>query len=147
MPEGRRRSAPGELNVPTPSKFTAARRHAVLEVLKAGGSRRTAASVAAIEHSTLLRWIERGRRGAPGGRWREFFEAVQEAEADPQLRALKLAYRETLDDPAAAWRFLERVEPGYAPTQAPSPPAASTVIQLTWPPPALPGGDNEDEDG
>lgn len=136
--------------MPTRSKFTADRRHAILELLRAGASRRTAASVAGVDHSTLLRWIERGKSGAPGGRFREFFEAVEQAEADPRLRALETVYKELPDNPGLAWKFLERREPGYAPSmpQAPSPPVGPILIQLTLPesPPALLGGEADDED-
>lgn len=119
--------------MPARSKFTATRRHAVLEVLKAGGSRREAAKAGGVDHATLIRWVARGQRAAPGTRFRDFYEAVVEAQTDPHLRVLQLAADEMEDDPAAAWRFLERREPGFAPTvpEAHDRPAGLVVIQLT----------------
>lgn len=67
--------------MPTPSKFTEARRRLILAALGVGASRRTAAKLAGVDHQTLGRWIERGRHSSPGGRWRNFCEAVLAAEA------------------------------------------------------------------
>jgi hypothetical protein len=66
--------------MPTRSKFTADRRHLILELLRAGASRREAARMAGLDHSTLIKWIRRGRKAAPGGRWREFYLDVISAE-------------------------------------------------------------------
>jgi transposase-like protein len=127
--------------VPTPSKFRAETRKRVLEILSAGGSRREAARAAGIDPSQLSRWLKRGRTASPEGRWGTFYRAVVEAEAHPTLRALEQAHARVLEDPVAALRFLERSEPEVWGRNRPG--AAPIVIQLEWPPPALPG----DEDG
>jgi DNA invertase Pin-like site-specific DNA recombinase len=62
------------------SKFTAERRQIIVEHLAAGFSRRGAARAAQIDHETLSRWLKRGAKGAPDGRWRTFFDAVTLAE-------------------------------------------------------------------
>jgi glutathione S-transferase len=93
--------------VPTPSKFTAERRRQILEILSAGGSRRAAAARAGIDHATLSRWLVRGRRGAPGGRWHTFANDVIQAETHPALRALREEYDKLWDSPLAAFRFLD----------------------------------------
>jgi transposase-like protein len=131
-----------------PSKFTADRRQAIVALLGAGASRRKAAAAVDIDHATLLRWLRRGEKAAPGGRWREFYEAVIDAEAHPSLRPLERIYSRELEDgdPLAALRLLERSEPEVWGRKRPSPrpnPPGPVVIQLEWPPPALPG----DEDG
>jgi len=106
--------------VPTPSKFTSRRRAAILGALSAGASRRRAAAVAGISAKTLRRWLERGARSSPEGRWREFADAVADAEAaNPGLRAVPDLDREPEADPWAAWRFLERHESGFAGERAP----------------------------
>jgi hypothetical protein len=91
-----------------PSKFRAAARARVLEILGAGGSRAQAARAAGIDPATLSRWVARGSRAAPGGRWRAFYEAVMTAEADPHLTPL----RDPFEDPSSAWRYLDRSEFG-----------------------------------
>jgi hypothetical protein len=94
--------------MPTPSKFTEARRRVVLGALGCGASRRTAAKLAGIDHQTLGRWLERGQRASPEGRWGRFYWAAVAAEADPKLRVFP-----NLDDEpnmSTTWRFLERTE-------------------------------------
>ena len=77
--------------MPTPSKFTEARRRLILAALGCGASRRTASRLAGVDHQTLGRWIERGRDGSPGGRWRDFHDAVLAAEsAQPRPGLLPL---------------------------------------------------------
>jgi hypothetical protein len=130
--------------VPTPSKFTSARKTRILEILAAGGSRRAAAAAAAVDHATLGRWLERGRRGAPGGMWRRFLEAVEQAEGDPHLLALKRDFDQWAGRPELAMRFLERQEI----LEPPSEPEGPVIIHLNLPgrePPRSPGeGDDDD---
>ena len=114
--------------MPTRSKFTSERRGRILEVLAVGGSRRTAAAVAGIDHTTLSRWLERGRRGSPLGRWRAFLRDVEEAEKNPQLRALTEEYDKAQDSPWAAFRFLDRHD-AWAEDEPPLP-ADPVVIRL-----------------
>ena len=77
--------------MPTPSKFTEARRRLILAALACGASRRTAAALAGIDHETLARWLRRGERSSPGSRWAEFHRRAIEAEAGmPRLGLLPL---------------------------------------------------------
>lgn len=97
-----------------PAKFTRARRERLLELLGAGASRRSAALAVGIAPSTLTKWLRRGgEKALPGSQYRAFRLAVLQAEADPQLRALKDSYDRMADDPDLAWRFIERREPSY----------------------------------
>jgi hypothetical protein len=70
-------------DMPRPSKFTERRRQRVLAVLSAGGSRNAAEAAAGLGHGTLYRWLKRGERGHPEGRWGRFRRDVMAAEAGP----------------------------------------------------------------
>jgi hypothetical protein len=85
-------------------------RRVIIEHLVAGNSRRRAAAAAQIDHETLSRWLKRGEKGAPGGRWRSFLDAVQLAEAPTQAPILVplTPPRPTRAEVDEAWRFLER---------------------------------------
>lgn len=120
--------------MPTPSKFTADRRQKIVQALKIGASRRTAAAVAGVDESTLRDWLARGKDAEEGSRWREFYEDCEDAVAHPKMRALGLIYEKLGDDANIAWKFIERREEGYAPPQAgpPQAPAGPVVIALAF---------------
>lgn len=119
-----------------PTVLTEPRRQKVLEALRIGSSRRTAAAVAGVSDESIRRAMERGRTAAEGTADRKFHDAVLEAEAEPRTRALGIIWREMENRPDLAWKFIERREPGFAPPQAipPSQPQ-QVVIALS-----LPGG-------
>ena len=78
-----------------PAMFTVRRRELILEVLRAGASRRAAARAAGVDHSTLIKWIRRGEHAShPESMYRRFQEDVLAAEADPKLRVLRSASAE-----------------------------------------------------
>jgi hypothetical protein len=96
--------------VPTPSKFRAATRARVIELLASGHSRAAAARGASIDPATLSRWVEKGRNGEPEGRWRLFADLVELAESRQQQPVL-VALQNEFDwerDPSLAMKFLER---------------------------------------
>lgn len=66
--------------MPARSKFDRRPKERIITLLAAGASRREAARGAAISPATLTRWVQRGRRGAPGGRWRQFHDEVVRVE-------------------------------------------------------------------
>jgi transposase len=67
-----------------PAKFTVRRREQILELLRAGASRRMAATASGIDHSTLTKWIRRGEQARHSeSQYRRFRDAVLEAEAHP----------------------------------------------------------------
>jgi transposase-like protein len=115
--------------MPTPSKFVEWRRQMILQLLSAGASRTRAARAADIDDATLGRWIRKGQKAHPEGRWHAFYLDVVQAEAEPRLQALKS--REEMDW-RAAFRFLERA--GEFDPPEPDPPTVITVI--------LPGPDD-----
>lgn len=118
--------------MPTPSKFTAETRQKIIEALSVGASRRTAAAIAGVNEAQIRRWLKKGEESEEGSRFREFYTQAIEAEAQPRLRALGVLYRELPDNPALAWKFIERREPGYAPPMVNQPAAvgAPVIIQL-----------------
>ncbi len=101
--------------MPFPSSFTEDRRDKILQALRVGASQRTAAAIAGISEGTLRDWLKKGKAAAKGTQFREFYDAAQEAEASPRLRALGIVYKEMPANPALAWKFLERKEPGFEP--------------------------------
>jgi hypothetical protein len=117
--------------MPTPSKFTEPVKNGILEFLRLGASRQTAAHARGVHKATLTRWLQEGETAARGSAKRKFYEAVLEAEAQGNVKALRIVSTEMENDPKLAWKYLERREPGYAPPQphAPSTPEGPMVIQ------------------
>ena len=99
--------------MPGASKFTAARRATILEMLSTGASRRLAARIAGIDHATLTRWIQRGESAREGSRFAEFAVKVHQAEAEPQIRALTILFNAMPDRPDLAWKYIERRVDGF----------------------------------
>lgn len=118
--------------MPAQSRFTADRRKVIVDTLKMGASRRTAAAMARIGESTLRRWLEKGENAPQGSQFAQFYEDVAQAEAEPNVRALAVVGNAMLDKPDIAFKWLERREPGFAPPAADKPAAqAPQVIVLT----------------
>jgi hypothetical protein len=97
-----------------PSKFDAESAKRIVEVLRAGGYRETAASVAGISRETLRTWLDRGdpaRKRKEDAPYREFREQVEAAQAQGEVRNVALiATAAAKDWKAAAW-MLERQYP------------------------------------
>lgn len=128
-------TAPGaETDVGRPAKFTVRRRELILDLLRAGASRRCAATAAGIAPSTLIKWLRRGDRAShPESQYRAFRSEVLEAEAHPEMRALRASYDRISADPDLAWRYIERREPGHAAHRGEDPdddPDGASVITL-----------------
>jgi hypothetical protein len=119
--------------MPQPSRFTEPVKKGILEYLRLGASRQTAAHANGIGKATLTRWVQEGETAARGSAKRKFYEAVIQAEAEGNVKALRIVRAEMENDPKLAWKYLERREPGYAPPQphAPSTPEGPMVIQLS----------------
>jgi hypothetical protein len=95
--------------MPTPSRFRERERRIVLAALQVGASRNTAAALARIAPSTLHRWLERGATASQDSRFREFRQAVLQAETAPRTSILAvpdvLKHDPDLHD---AWRIVDR---------------------------------------
>jgi molybdenum-dependent DNA-binding transcriptional regulator ModE len=108
-------------------KFTDRARTRVLEVVRAGGSRREAARAAGISHTSLARWIERGKTAADGTTVREFYLRLREAEGAPaELVALETEFERSIADADSALEWLQDLE-------------QPITFRVVMPPP-LPGG-------
>lgn len=120
--------------MPMPTKFSTDTRKRVLAALSIGASRKTAAASAGVAASTLLRWLEIGKDGDEEGQYAKFYAAVLEAEAMPNLKALRAVNNALLDKPELAMKYLERREEGFAPPMPVSAAAnpGAVVIQLAF---------------
>jgi hypothetical protein len=113
--------------VARPSKFIERRRLRVLELVQAGASLREAAKGAGVAHTTLIRWIARGRKAAPGSRFRQFAEEVDAARlGGPELVQLKRRF----DEASPEWlqKYLERTEWRPDPPDPPPNPGEIVVV-------------------
>lgn len=116
------------------SKFTEETREKILQALRIGASRLTAAHIAHVDESQIRRWMHRGEAAEEGTSYNQFYRDVLEAEAAPRVRALGLVYRELPDNPTLAWKYLERREPGFTPPQPnAAPQSGPIVIALAFP--------------
>src|SRR5262245_13921676 len=113
--------------MPARSRFTAANRQRILEVLQAGGSRREAARAAGVAHATVDRWVQRGRK-YPTTSFGQFRAAVLAAEAAEHRPG---AIREPEMTAPAAMDFL--LDAGEFDFPVPDPPEWPAVIELHWP--------------
>jgi hypothetical protein len=90
------------------TKFTAARRNRILEALRRGHYLKHAAALAGVGERTVHDWVSRGRE-AKSGAYRNFFLAVEEADAtaiDSHLEVIEKA-----EDPRVSLEFLGRRHP------------------------------------
>ncbi len=68
-----------------PTKFDAEKGRRICECLKAGADRKAAAGSVGVHYHTFLRWLEKGRE-AKSGPFREFLDAVSQAEEECAVR-------------------------------------------------------------
>ena len=95
-----------------PTKLTATRQESIRTILAAGNTRTCAVAYAGIDYQTFLNWISRGSI-AKSGKFFEFFEAVQKAEADAEASSVAIVRKAAAAGnwQAAAW-WLERRKAG-----------------------------------
>ncbi len=98
--------------MPARSAFNEERRGMIVAAVRLGASHRTAAAIAGVGEASLRRWLSQGK-AASSGRFKEFYDAVEEAEAAARLQVLTIIYKAMPDNPMLAWKFLERREPGF----------------------------------
>jgi len=89
------------------SKLTDDVRRRITDAVLIGASRACAAGAAGIGESTFYRWLERGEASSKGP-FREFWEAVSEAECQAELAAVRCWQAAMANDWRAAMHFLER---------------------------------------
>ncbi len=123
--------------MPTRSKFTAKRRETIIEALRRGNSRRTAAALAGVDHKSITRWLQRGAEAPDGSTWRQFAEAVAHAEAAAAGEMVEIIRRDAVVEgnaKSAMW-WLERRDPEFRrqpSTEPPPAPEGPIVIQLSF---------------
>lgn len=117
-----------------PSKFTAEAKKRILEAKRVGASNKTAALVAGIDPATLRDWLKRGKDGPKDSAFAKFAEEFEQQAAHPKERALGIIYNALPDRPDLAWKYVERMEPGYeAPIAAPAAAVAGPInIMLSF---------------
>lgn len=93
-----------------PLRLDKQRQQRICEALRAGNTRAASAAYGGVGESTFYRWMERGE-AASSGIYRDFWEAVKEAEAACEIRNVALIQKAAQDNwTAAAW-WLERRKP------------------------------------
>ena len=91
------------------SKFTAARRKAILEALRKGHTLTHAAALAGVDRDTVYDWLARGAKAADeDSEYRKFAEAYLKANAAIADFAIEKIKAAMPDDWRAASTFLER---------------------------------------
>jgi len=95
-----------------PTKLTIERQNKICALISIGNFAKVAAAACNIGETTFYRWLAKGRE-AKSGRYFDFFQAVQIAEAQAQVRYVKIIYdaSETTWQAAAWWlerRFPDR---------------------------------------
>ena len=94
-----------------PAKFSAEAAAAVVEAVRKGCPRGTAANAAGLGRSTLMRWMARGK-AERRGQFRDFWDDIKRAEAEAIAERIE-RIRDAADSgkwQAAAW-WLERMHP------------------------------------
>jgi len=90
------------------SKLTDKARREILQVISVGGSKSLACKHAGITLTTLLNWLDRGRR-ANKGLYHDFVCEYRQAEARPDIMAMGIVHRAIKDgDVRSAQWWLEK---------------------------------------
>ena len=93
-----------------PTKLTPVVHERVVQAIRAGNYAEAAARAAGISPSTYYRWLERGAE-EKRGIYRDFSDAVEQAEADAEVHAAAVIRKAMSDDWRAALAYLERRHP------------------------------------
>ena len=93
-----------------PSKLTDEVREKLLSAIRVGNFATIAARYAGISEATFYRWMERGKQ-ARSGQYREFREAVLEAEVEGEVSLVTEIKRAATSNPSAARFILQQRHP------------------------------------
>ena len=94
-----------------PTKLTDELQERILKAVRAGNYAEAAARASGIAPSTYYRWLQRGSLEEKGA-YREFSEALRQAEAEAEVHAVAILRRAMAEDWRAALAYLERRYPG-----------------------------------
>ena len=89
------------------TKLTKRVKNRIVTALRAGNYTTVAAAYAGIGRATFYRWMQRGKE-AQSGRYREFYEAVRQALAVAEVRAVAILRKHMFKHWKPAIFFLER---------------------------------------
>jgi len=94
------------------TKFDPDTCHKIIQALEAGNYRKTAAALAGIDETTLVRWIKRGRESKSRGKYYQFYQSVKKAEEFAKAYHLQQIRKASENGSwqASAW-YLERKHP------------------------------------
>ena len=112
-----------------PSKLTPERQQKLVEAITAGNYYETACTYAGIAYSNFRAWMIKGEQ-QPTGKYHDFREAIERAEAAAEARAVVHWQKAMPDDWRAAQMFLERRHRDrWGPVQKVQ---AEVTATLTW---------------
>ena len=92
------------------TKLTPELQETLVQAIRAGNYALVAVQYAGISRSTFYRWMQKGQKAATG-LYREFYEAIQLAESQAEVRAVAILQSHMQDSWQAAMTFLERKFP------------------------------------
>ena len=78
-----------------------------MEIIRAGNYTSTACAAVGIHPTQYYRWLKKGQESR-GGRFHDFWLAVQQAEAESQVEAVRVVQKHARDSPHASVEFLSR---------------------------------------
>lgn len=93
-----------------PTKLTEELQQKLCRLVSAGNHINDACVIAGISKRTFENWTDRGRR-AHTGKYRDFVEAIERAEAQAKARNVALIQKAAQEDWRAALEYLERRYP------------------------------------
>ena len=89
------------------TKLTSQKQEEIIKLIKMGAYHNVACECSDIDYSTFRRWIQKGEVEKTG-KYREFRDALQQAEAHAEIRMITIWQGQVKDDWKAAQAFLER---------------------------------------
>ena len=93
-----------------PSKLTPETQQKIVDAISAGNYYEAACGYAGVDYSTFRRWMEKGEK-AKTGQYREFCDAVQQAEAQAEVRMVANWQKHMPNNWMAIRDFLARRHP------------------------------------
>lgn len=96
-----------------PSKLTPETQTRIVQAIRVGATYELAAQFGGIAYNTFNEWMKKGE-DAKAGRYRDFYEAVKEAEGDAAIKWLAVIDKAAADSwQAAAWKLERRYPNEY----------------------------------
>jgi hypothetical protein len=104
----------GKKKMGRPTKLTTDMHKRIVDLIKRGNYLETTALMVGVDRGTIRLWLNRGK-AARSGPYRNFYRAVQEAVAYPEIQDVETIRRASQTDwKAAAWRLEHRYPQRWA---------------------------------